>query len=186
MPTKKKTGTPLVSLDIAVLIVSLVTTFLAWEVATNSPQNQIPLYIFIIGITASFLLFGMVYALGRSARKDVELEEEHSRLVAAIESVPIAMVITDLKANIVLSNYEVTRILGETEGPWTLAKIEEKLASVYSIRSSYNEVLSNHRTLEEKEIEFESRHLNIYMAPVFSEKQGILGVLILIRDVTNL
>lgn len=187
MPVKKKFQlSSLISPDIAVLVVSLIATFLIWEAASNFPSDQIPIYVFIIGIAASFLLFGMVFALGRGTAKASELEEEHSRLVSAIESVPIGLIITDLKGAIVLTNYEITRIFGEQKGEWTLPKIEEKLASVYSLRESYNEVLAKHRTIDEKDISLDSRRLNIYMTPIFSEKKGILGVLIVIRDVTNL
>lgn len=185
MPTKKNSAGQFISPDIGVLLISLIATFLAWEAATKFPAEQIPVYVFIIGITASFLLFGMVFALGRGEKKAEEAGEEHARLLSAIESVPIGLVITDLKSNVILANYELERILGKPEGAWTLAQIEEKLGSVYSMRESFNNVLTKHQTIDEKDVVFESRHLNIFLTPVNSEK-GILGVLILIRDVTNL
>lgn len=187
MPEKKKFRlSSVISPDIAVLVIGLGATFLAWKIASTFPAEQIPVYVFIIGITASFLLFGMVYALGRGAKKESELEEEHSRLVSAIESVPIGLVITDLKGNVVLSNYELNRILGEPGGDWTLPMVEEKLENVYSISKFYNEVLTAHKTIDEKDLSFEHKRINIFLSPIFSEKKGILGVLILIRDVTNL
>lgn len=185
MPTKVKHGGPIISPDIGVLIISLIATFVAWKVASSFPSEQIPVYIFMIGITASFLLFGMVFALGRGEKKAGELAEEHARLVSAMESVPIGLIITDLKGDIVLSNYELTRILGEPKDGWSLAELEEKLGNVYGIRKAYNEVITRHGTIDQKDIEFEARHLNIFLTPVNSDS-GILGVLILIRDVTNL
>jgi PAS domain-containing protein len=129
----------------------------------------------------------MVFGLSRSEKKAGELEEEHARLVSAIESVPIGLLITDTRGNIVLANYELTRILGNPEGgAWTLAKIDAQLGSVYSVMGTYNEVLLKKRTQTKNQVLFDSRHLDIYMAPIFSEPQGILGVLILVRDVTGL
>lgn len=186
MPVKKKQNGQFISPDIGVLLVSLIATFLTWKAATTFPAGDIPVYVFIIGITASFLLFGMVFALGRGERKAAEALEEHARLLSAIESVPMGLVITDLKGQILNSNYELTHILGKPEGEtWTLAQIEEKLGNVYSMTRAYNEVLTKRGTISEKDVIFESRHLNIFLTPVNSDK-GILGVLILIRDVTNL
>lgn len=186
MPAKVKNGSNYISPDIGVLLISLIATFLIWEVSARFPAEQIPVYVFAIGITASFLLFGMVFALGRGEKKASEALEEHARLLAAIESVPLGLAITDLKGNILNSNYELTHILGEPESEkWTLSQIEEKIGDVYSISKAYNEVVTSRRTIDEKDVEYQSRHLNIYLSPVNSEK-GVLGVLILIRDVTNL
>lgn len=186
MPASKKPIGNFISPDIAVLVISLIATFVTWKVSSSFPSNEIPVYVFIIGITASFLLFGMVFALGRGEKKAAEALEEHARLLSAIESVPIGLIITDLKGNIILSNYELTHILGNPEGEkWSINDIEEKLGNVYSIRKAYNDVLMNRGTLNQKDVTFESRHLNIFLTPISSEK-GIIGVLILIRDVTNL
>jgi len=176
---------PLISIDIAVLLISLITTFAIWEITTIFPGSDVPVIVFIIGIAASFMLFAMVYALGRSAVKESALAVEHARLIAAIESVPMGMIIVDTKGDIVLSNGELGKVLGETGGGWTLARIEEVIGSVYSIRKSFNEALIKKTTVNEKDVLFQSKHLNIFLTPIASES-GVQGVLILIQDVTNL
>jgi len=173
------------SLDILVLLISLLVTFASWEIVTLVPQGQVSVIVFIIGITASFLLFAMVYALGRSTRKESDLITEHARLLAAIESVPIGMIIADTKGQIIVSNSELSRILGESGEGWTMEKIEETIGSVYSVRKSYDDILAKRSITDRKEIVYESKHLSIFLAPI-SSGEGIQGVLIVIQDVTNL
>jgi PAS domain S-box-containing protein len=176
---------PFISTDIAVLLISLITTFAVWEISVNFPREEAPVIVFVIGIAASFMLFAMVYALGRSARKESDFAVEHARLIAAIESVPIGMIVVDTKGDVVLSNSELSRILGEAGGKWTLAKIEEILENVYSIRRSFEEVLIKKTTVNQKGVLYKSKHLNIFLTPISSEGQ-IQGVLIIIQDVTNI
>jgi len=182
MPKKIK---PFVSLDILVLLVSLITTFIAWRIAATFPPEQIPIYVFILGMGASFLLFGMVFGLTRAEKKATEADIEHSRLLSAIESIPFGLAITDTEGTIVLSNYGLSEVLIDVGGVWSLQKIDEKFKGEFSVSDSYRKVLAEKRSLAWKRVDFGSKKLDIYMAPIFSEKEGILGVLILIRDATQ-
>jgi len=174
------------SVDILVLIISLILTFVLWRIAVSFPSESIPLYIFIVGISASFLLFGMVFALTRAERKSVEADIEHSRLLSAVESIPFGLVITDIEGNIILSNHGLGEVLIEAGANWTLKKLTEELGTEFSILDSYKKVLAERRGLAWKRVLYSGKKLDIYMAPIFSEKEGLLGVLILIRDATKI
>ncbi|HKB88020.1 MAG TPA: hypothetical protein VKC53_00015 [Patescibacteria group bacterium] len=172
-----------ISLDVLVLIISLIVTFILWRVSITFPPDTTPIYIFIIGISASFLLFGMVFALTRAERKTVEADIEHSRLLSAIESIPFGLVITDLNENIILSNHGLSQVLIEAGATWTLKKLDEVLGADFPTIDSYKKVIAERRGLAWKRVVYSGKKLDIYMAPIFSEKEGILGVLILIRDI---
>jgi PAS domain-containing protein len=177
---KKRVEFP-VSLDILVLTASLTLTFVLWRIALTFPADQTPLYIFIIGIIASFLLFGMVFALSRAEKKSGELDIEHSRLVSAIESIPVGILITDTLGNIVMLNYGVSEVLSEVGEEWTLKSLDERLKDSFPLMEMYNEVLKNKRTSKWKRVAYGSKKLDIFLSPIFSEEKGLLGVLILLK-----
>lgn len=175
-----------VSVDILVLIISLVATFIAWRIALVFPPEATPLYIFMTGIIASFLLFGMVFGLTRSERKAAEADIEHSRLIAAIETLPLGVVITDKEGQVVSHNHGLSEVLIEAGAQWTLEKLDEELKNGISIMEAYQKVMSQKRSLSWKRVMYSGKKLEVYMAPIFSEKEGYLGVLILIRDVSKI
>lgn len=177
---------PAVSLDIIVLCISLFVTYLAWRVTYIFPQEQIPLYVFIIGVTASFFLFGMVFFLTRAQLKSQELDIERARLLAAIDIIPIGIAITDINGNIVLSNFGLSEVLGEVGVTWTLQSMNDRLSVAIDLVDSYKTALEERRTVSWKKVNFEGRKLDIYLSPIYSsEEKGVFGVLICITDVTR-
>ncbi len=176
----------LFSLDIIVLCISLAVTYTAWRITYIFPKDQIPLYVFIVGITASFLLFGMVFFLTRAQAKSQELDIERARLLAAIEIIPIGIAITDVNGNIVQSNFGLSEVLGEVGVTWTLQRMNERLSSALPLMDSYKTALEERRTVSWKKINFEGRKLDVHLIPIYSsQEKGVFGVLICITDVTK-
>lgn len=173
-----------ISLDVLVLLISLISTFVLWRISLTFPPDTTPIYIFIVGISASFLLFGMVFALSRAERKSVEADIEHARLISAVESIPFGLAITDTQGNLVLSNKALSEVLIEAGVTWTLKKLDDELAGEFSVIESYRKVISEKRGVSWKRVEHSGKKLDFFMAPILSGEDGVLGVLILIRDVT--
>lgn len=178
---KKQFESP-ISIDILVLVLSLLTTFLLWHIASTFPREQIPVYVFTTGILASFLLFVTVFGLSRAEKKATAADEEHWRFISAIESLPLGLVITDLTGEIVLSNYRLSTVLGGLHDKLTLKDLDMRLKGSFSVASACNEVLETRRSFPWRKVTIGKKEIEIYLAPVFSEENGLLGVLILFRD----
>lgn len=172
-----------ISADILVLLISLIVTFILWRISISFPPETEPTYIFIIGIAASFVLFGMVFALGRAEKKSIEVDIEHARLKASVETIPFGIVITDTNENIILYNRGLSEVLIEAGADWTLKKLNDELKDGFSIMESYKKVLAERRSLAWKRVDYYGKKLDVYMAPIFAEKEGLLGVLIMVRNI---
>ncbi len=172
-----------VALDIIVLSISLLFSFIAWKIAMSFPPDQIPLYILMVGLLASFLLFGMVFGLSRAEKKATKADAEHWRLFAAIQSMPLGVVITDTQGNIVTSNDAFSKLFINNSEQWTLEKISMALEEIFPVMESYQRVLDERRSVPWTIIVVNERKLELSMTPIFSEKVGLLGVLILLRGV---
>ena len=151
--------------------------------ANPASVAQIPLYVLIIGITASFFLFGMVFGLTRSERKGRQVLDEHARLVAAIESIPRGVAIMDDKGEIILTNYELSRILRVQPVKWTLEMLDDEFEGFFPFKESYTKVLAGKRSLSSTDVIFREIKMDVYMAPIFAEPEGIVGVLLFLWEV---
>ena len=171
-----------ISLDILVLLGSLCLTFVLWRIASTFPPNQIPLYVFTVGIFASFFLFCIVFGLSRAEKKATEADAEHWRFISAIESMPLGLAMTDITGEVILSNYQLSKILGEPTGQWTLKELDKRLKGAFSVTHSQASILENRQSLSWEKITVGNKEIKIYMAPVFSEMKGLLGILILLQE----
>src|SRR3972149_9229638 len=121
-----------------------------------------------------------------------KLQEEQSRFLASINSLPLGFIIVDVKNNILIKNQAVDQILGleDMEGTTFLrgdvGNIEEKLRGSFDLKRQWERCLREHKTVDIGDIEFGGKFLRIFIAPVtmIGEASETIGVVILIEDIT--
>ena len=114
-----------------------------------------------------------------------ELNEEKAKLTASIESLIRAYVMIDTGGNVILTNHQLADLLGKPEGIWTLGKIQEKLGETYDLATAYKDCLADKKLVVVKGLSFGIKYIDIFVLPVFLAGKDLIGVLVLLGDVTE-
>jgi PAS domain S-box-containing protein len=115
----------------------------------------------------------------------LQLREEKAKLVGSIEAISRAYVLLDPQGEVLIANQELTKILGPVEDGWTLTKIEQKLHDIFDIKKAFDDCLKSSEPLYIKELSVNAKFIDLYIAPVFLDKKDIVGVLILMQDISE-
>lgn len=128
-----------------------------------------------------------------------ELQEEQGKLQASINSLNVGFVMTDVNYNVVNINSTAKRILcisdfkailrdpSKIGSNCNLEDIEANLKDVVDIRQYINKCLNEKNIINIDDISFNNRILHFFLSPIalFREKLDIIGVVILVEDVTE-
>ncbi|MBU6370592.1 MAG: HAMP domain-containing protein [Patescibacteria group bacterium] len=112
-----------------------------------------------------------------------ELSDEKSRLLASINSLSIGYIMADVNGAIILSNSAVRTVLDVKENPHAISEMA-KLFDKFDLEKSCRECLESNKTITVKDIEYRTKFLRIFCAPV-SNKDRTIGHVLLIEDTTE-
>jgi PAS domain S-box-containing protein len=116
-----------------------------------------------------------------------ELHEERARLQASIESLSVGFLLVDSKANPVIQNQALQRILDMPAPAKSLEELKAKTGN-FDLVGKSKEAQVSHHTSEEKAVVTGSKVLRIFMAPVMLDGDSgsaVLGTVVLIEDITE-
>ncbi len=116
------------------------------------------------------------------------LQEEHARLLAAINTSPSAFMVLDLNGNIILKNQLSQDLLhmGDFAGEFGKESLLKAFEGSVDISSLLESCVADSKTHRLNELEWENKVLNMFIAPVKVATVGrVTGVLILISDITD-
>lgn len=114
-----------------------------------------------------------------------QLSEEQVKLKASIEAIVRAYVFIDAHENILLVNNKVSEYLGAIVGNWTLSKLQEKLGSGCDITRAYTDALKMQKQTVVQELQIGPHYFDVHVSPVVLPDKSLIGVLILIGDITE-
>mgnify|MGYP001575723127 CR=1 FL=1 len=128
-----------------------------------------------------------------------ELQAEQGKLQASINSLNVGFVMTDTQFKVVNINSTAKRILciddfkailhapGNIGSNCSLEDIEENLKGVVDIRENIKKCLNEKNIINIDDISFNNRFLHFFLSPIalYREKLDIIGVVILVEDVTE-
>lgn len=133
-----------------------------------------------------------------------DLDKERTKFLAAINSIKVGFIITDIKGEIETINNAAKAIFCTNTSPVNvssnpeLVKLEcrmddiaSKLTRLFDIRSSIQEVLQSNKSLQVRDLAFQNLYLDIYITPaIFIQKEmgprlEFIGTVILVEDVTE-
>ncbi len=128
-----------------------------------------------------------------------ELQDEQGKLQASINSLNVGFVMTDTAYNVVNINSTAKRILcindfktilkdpSSIGSNCSLEDIEANLKNVVDLRQNIKKCLSEKNIINIDDISFNNRFLHFFLSPIalYREKLDIIGVVILVEDVTE-
>ena len=128
---------------------------------------------------------------------NTKLREEHIKLEASINSLNIGFMMIDLTSKVII-NPEAHNILHYTTAgkidPYSaqeslsLEDIEAKLGFAIGLKATMAEALQARQPIERKAVDFNSRVLRIFIAPILSntgDPTSTLGTVVLMEDITE-
>lgn len=113
-----------------------------------------------------------------------ELAEEKVKLVASINSMSHAYVLVDLNGSVVLFNNKLIEYFG-VKNNWTLDLIQENLGGKLDIKKMFLEVSGQLKNFFVNEVGVSGKYYDVHMSPINLEKNKIIGVLLMIGDITE-
>lgn len=114
-----------------------------------------------------------------------QLKDEKAKLMAAISALPRAFVIVDKTFKIVAQNGKLEGIFGTQKSDWTISAIDELLGSSFELEQKVAEVFKNKMVYDVPELQYQAKFLRIYIAPVLSDDNELIGAVITIKDATE-
>ncbi len=114
-----------------------------------------------------------------------ELSKEKAKLISSIEALNRAYILLDLGGNVILTNKQVDGILGKIDGAWSLSKLQEKMGENFNLAFSFKECLGSKKPITVEKISPGNKFLRMHMGPVLLDEKNVMGVLIVVGDVTE-
>ena len=114
-------------------------------------------------------------------------EREKSRLIAAVDSMPVGFMMVDDYQKMIKKNPAVDKILGNCdEGEWTVSAIQKKIGPAYDFLGDVVRSYRERIQIGPKDVSLGSKLLRLYMSPVVVIKESLSasGTVILIEDIT--
>lgn len=115
-------------------------------------------------------------------------EREKSRLLAAVDNLPVGFMVVDDYQKLVKKNPAVDKILGVCdEGGWTVSSIQKKISPAYDFVGDVVRSYRERVQIGPRDVSFGSKLLRFYMSPIVVIKESLTasGTVILIEDITG-
>ncbi len=117
-----------------------------------------------------------------------ELQEEHARMLASINSLSLGFALINLKQEIVVHNQAMMRILEAKDGEPLFDTISEKLNGSFDLKGSYELCVKEKKAVDVKDLQFGTKFIRAFLTPVViaqGETSEVIGVVMLIEDITE-
>jgi signal transduction histidine kinase len=115
-------------------------------------------------------------------RRTKELSEEQAKLMASISALPRAFLILDKDSNILIHNGRIGSIFDKSESDWSIEMINTLLGEQIDLPAKLKQVFDNNESFEISDLMFNAKYLRIYLAPVLTKDQVLLGAVMTIKD----
>ena len=119
------------------------------------------------------------------AERTRELSEEQAKLTASIRSLSLGFIMADNSNNIIMTNPAVEKIFGQSK--LTLDWLNKQFGRKFDLLENCRKCLEDQKVIDVKDVEYDSRFLRIFLAPVvmIRDHEEVIGTVILIEDITE-
>lgn len=117
----------------------------------------------------------------------LQTQREKTRLLAAIDKLPIGVMIIDDRNNIFKKNDSVDRILGPNpEGEWSVRNLQAKIEPIFDLTAIIKRCLLERRVFGPFDVNYDRQFLRFYISPIelLKESLALFGVSVLIEDIS--
>ncbi|MFH1187115.1 MAG: ATP-binding protein [Candidatus Levyibacteriota bacterium] len=122
------------------------------------------------------------------ARLENLLETEKGKLISLISSLVDGVIMIDDKKEVLVINRAAREFLGLKEIQPSYFEIINEIKDKYDLASKMQESLEKNKTIEDKEVDFEGKSLQVFITPVMgvnkSGEKKPIGISILLHDIT--
>lgn len=119
-------------------------------------------------------------------QRTAQLHEEHARLRATIESLPVGLVILDDELKQVRCNRVITKLIKEIVVKTTTIEAVDFLFKSLKIKNKVHDSLEDKKSIFIQELDYKNKVLRIYIAPITVEKESeTTGVVVVVEDITE-
>lgn len=117
--------------------------------------------------------------------KTRKLEEEQARLAASIKGLSLGFILADNENKIIMTNPAVGKMFGRDDV--SLDWINTQLAGKFSLSENCRKCREEKKTIDVKDIEYGSKFLRIFLAPVVMVRDHgeVIGTVILMEDISE-
>lgn len=132
-----------------------------------------------------------------NVRLVANLHEEHARLIASIESLPIGFAIIGRDRSLTVKNKKLSEFFNLTAAEETTASFDDIAMRLperigdrpFDMRTIYREVLQSKALIETKAIPLRDKFFHLFLIPIISNEDGgeehVIGVVMLFEDITG-
>lgn len=125
------------------------------------------------------------------------LHEEHARLIASIESLPIGFAIIDRDHSLTVKNKKLSEFFNLTAAEEMTTSFEDIAMRLpgsvgghpFDVRAMYKDVQQNKTLAEVKEIPLHDKFFHLFLIPIISNQDGgkehVIGTVMLFEDSTG-
>lgn len=115
----------------------------------------------------------------------MQLQKEKARLSSSINSLSLGFIMTDTENNVIVSNPALEKILGFEASKWILSDITKGVAGKVDIVTQCEKCMKEKKIIELKDIMFGSSYLRIFIAPIATQENEVIGSVVLVEDITE-
>lgn len=117
--------------------------------------------------------------------RTAELVEERARFLSSIKSLHVGFLVIDLNSDVVVANQAVERIFGFERGRWGMKDVAAALAGSFDIAAKCHECIVSRKAADFKDISYGAKFLRIFITPIITEQDNVIGTAILVEDITE-
>src|SRR3989344_3545534 len=113
-------------------------------------------------------------AKSKLSREWFEVEREKTKLLSAIENLPIGFLILDDYNKITLKNSAACKILGVEENKnWTVDEFQNSLGGDYDLKGDITICLQERVPIGPKDIKYGKKTIRIFISPIIILKKSL-------------
>ena len=133
------------------------------------------------------LITNLTHKTGELEALNKVLSEEHARLLASINSLPLGFILADINSDIMLSNKPVNTLLNLSASPRSLSDIDRVIGEKFSLKAQYRRCIEDMQMVNIPEVVFGKKFLHFYLVPVIMTRSAkrVIGAAVLIEDITE-
>jgi signal transduction histidine kinase len=115
-----------------------------------------------------------------------ELREEHARFLASADSLPLGFAAVNEKNQVIISNPAIKLILGLGDKEVEFEELDAVLSPFFAFREGVEKCLSDDCDPSVRDVDMGKKIIRCFLSPITGlEKNSVIGVVILIEDVTE-
>jgi PAS domain S-box-containing protein len=129
----------------------------------------------------------LVSAKEEISRGWLQIQMEKARLLASVNSISLGFIMLDSDGKTLIKNPAVESNIGVKADYANIDSIDQILGPSFALKDKFKKCIESKTTVNDHNIEFNSRFFRLFMAPIFSADNtlSVIGAVVLVQDETE-